>query len=428
MLKKENTQKYIFIITLVVMFGLPLIKLIGYAFNFLGLVDDPFKVNHVYILWFSIPLYLGTYIYGLSKKYFNFNYDDLIVIILAFLGFISTFLAKDIQISIFGEYHRNEGLLTLLSYYLIYLNIKNLSREVDKHKLIDIFIYIGLFQVLYGILQVYTNLPFIKDYPNMPYMAMGLCSNPNFYGSYMTILTLITISLYLLNNKTKYLVYSILFFIGLCLASSTGPMIGFILAFIFLLIYYFKILNIKKIIYMILILISSFFIIDYSINSISNKVHNVEIDKNYNIKEEVTEIITNNNNVSNEQFGNGRIALWKNLLPYAYEYWPFGVGIDNIKVIYPKDEWLRYDKAHNVYLQILITNGALALILYCLLSLIIFIKGFKIKDSFYISLFIAFIGYSIQAFANISVIEVTPYFFIILGLLSSYEESREVKE
>ena len=102
----------------------------------------------------------------------------------------------------------------------------------------------------------------------------------------------------------------------------------------------------------------------------------------------------------------------------------FGCGLDNLRVVYPQDKGLIYDKAHNIYYQMLITNGVFALITYCLLCLIIFIKGFKFKNSFYIAIFIAFIGYSIQAFGNISVIDVAPYFFIILGLL--YSKDNEI--
>ena len=40
----------------------------------------------------------------------------------------------------------------------------------------------------------------------------------------------------------------------------------------------------------------------------------------------------------------------------------------------------------------------------------------------------AFIGYSIQAFFNISVIDVAPYYFIIIGLIfSKYEENNNPK-
>ena len=41
----------------------------------------------------------------------------------------------------------------------------------------------------------------------------------------------------------------------------------------------------------------------------------------------------------------------------------------------------------------------------------------------------AFIGYSIQAFFNISVIDVAPYYYIILGLIfSEYKTSADNKQ
>ena len=88
---------------------------------------------------------------------------------------------------------------------------------------------------------------------------------------------------------------------------------------------------------------------------------------------------------------------------------------------------LHFDKAHNVYLQIAITNGVFALIIYLCLMAIIFFKGLKIKDKVYISLLMAFIGYCIQAFANISVVEVAPTFFVVCGLLlGKIEENNKV--
>ena len=99
------------------------------------------------------------------------------------------------------------------------------------------------------------------------------------------------------------------------------------------------------------------------------------------------------------------------------KYWAVGSGIDTFGVVYGVDNGLYYDKAHNVYLQIAITNGIFALSIYLILLLIIFIKGLKRKEALYISLLMAFTGYCIQAFANISVVEVAPTFFVISGLI-----------
>ena len=40
----------------------------------------------------------------------------------------------------------------------------------------------------------------------------------------------------------------------------------------------------------------------------------------------------------------------------------------------------------------------------------------------------AFIGYSVQAFLNISVIDVAPYYFIMIGLiLSEYNQQENIE-
>lgn len=414
MIKKNKFELIIYILLIVIMIGLPFIKLLSYILYLNGTIADSFLINEVYLLWGTIPLLFGTYLFGIITQRIKFNYIDTLIIILIFLGIISSIFAINKTLSILGESKRNEGLLSLLSYYLIFLNIKNIGNEKYKHNIIKIFIILGLFQVIYSILQVYTNFAYIKHYTRS-YMAMGLCGNPNFLGSYMVMLTLFTSTYYLLENK--YLFLTMLFFIGICLAQSTGPLLGFIIAFIFLIIYYFKKIKKKKLIIIILVFISLFYTVDYSTKYVQTGIFNNEVDSDYNINDEIKESLTTKK--TKERIANGRIELWLDLLPYSKNYWLTGTGLDSIRLIYPQNgRDLVYDKAHNIYLQTLLTNGLFALLTYLLLCLIIFIKGLKFKDTFYIGLYLSFIGYSIQGFANISVIDVAPYFFIILGLLS----------
>ena len=402
------------------MIGIPFFKLVSYVLFFNEIIENSYDFNHVYVLWISLPIFAILYIVSLIYK--KITYVDLILYVLIILAFISTLFAQDKFISMFGEVNRNEGLLTILNYYFVFLNIKNISNKNYKINMVKVFLILGIFQVIYSILQVYTNVDFIKHF-SKNYMAMGLCGNPNFFGSYMVLLVLISSSLYLLSNKTKFLILSLIYCLGLLLASSTGPFIGFILGFIFFIILFFKKIkkiNLIKILFMFVIV---FFANDYVLNLRYEKIK--EDNRRYNIKYEITDTV-NSIITKNEEYnyGSSRIKLWKNLIPIAREYYLFGAGLDNLKVVYPKNIGLIYDKAHNVYYQILITNGIFALASYCLLCLIIFIKGLKFKDNFYIALYIAFVGYSIQAFGNISVIDVAPYFFIILGLL--YSKDNEI--
>ena len=120
------------------------------------------------------------------------------------------------------------------------------------------------------------------------------------------------------------------------------------------------------------------------------------------------------------------------------EYPIFGVGYDNLGFAYPnkKTEVYYYitnneivkeeisggpyvDNAHNVYLHILVASGILGLIPLLILLLYTFIHALGSNNKLIIILLGGFVAYSIQAFTNISVIEVAPIYYIIIGLILS---------
>ena len=74
----------------------------------------------------------------------------------------------------------------------------------------------------------------------------------------------------------------------------------------------------------------------------------------------------------------------------------------------------------------MVTQGIFSLISYLALFAIVTKKG--IKHSFKqneVFLVLPIIGYLVQAFFNISVIEVAPIFYIALGLCSSVSTKKE---
>ena len=187
-------------------------------------------------------------------------------------------------------------------------------------------------------------------------------------------------------------------------------LLSFVLVIVFFAIYYRKRIKWDDCLKVLLLLISTYFFVGFSVSFAHNKFFNHKVETNYNIS-------SVSKDLKLSDFGNGRLKLWKDSLPLVKKYWAFGTGLDNFGKVYGVRNGRYYDKAHNVYLQIAITNGVPALIIYMVIMGFIFFKGLKIKSSLYISLFMAFIGYCIQAFANISVIEVAPTFYVICGLL-----------
>lgn len=406
---KINIDKCILITIMIVLIGLPTLKLISYNLFLTGIIRDCFSINHVYLLWFAIPFLSLFYILDIIINKKKIDYVDIIVYILIILAIISTIFAINRKISIYGAFKRNEGLLSIISYYLILLNVRNIKNEKYIKIIIKTFIILGIIQVLYGILQVYTNFNFIKHY-SKPYMASALSGNPNFFGGYMVMHTLIMFVLYLLEHKNKYLILSLVFFCGVCLASSTAPFLGLVITIIFFIIQYRKNIKLKELFRIILLFIIVYIFIDFTVKFVQEGRFKNNILDNYNITKELKKGVSSD-------FGNGRIELWKNSLPIMRKYYMTGTGLDNFGIVYGIRNGIFFDKAHNIYLQIAITNGLMALIFYLILCFIGFHKGLNIKNKLYISLFIAFLGYSVQGFANISVIDVAPTFFTIFGIV-----------
>lgn len=432
MVKNLNYDKIKLIALLFIMIALPSIKLLSYALFLSHIINDSFLINQVYVLWAMIPFLLILYIYGLYKKKYHITKIDIYLFILILTAFISTIFSLDIHKSIIGEYHRNEGLLSMLSYYLIFLNGKTITNQKDQNIILNTFFILGIIQVIYAIFQIYTDFSFIKRY-SISFLAMGLCGNPNFLGSYMVMLLLITTSLYVIDKRRKYLILSIIYFIGLILASSTGPFLTLIFSLIFLAIIYRHKISFKKLGLLILIFAILFPLINISSIYIQKKLFKVQVEAQYNIAREIVRTYkilfhikdNGNDNTSYKNLGNNRIEIWYNLLPSVKKYCLLGSGLDTIKDIYPQNNDYIVDKAHNVYLQILITNGLIPLTIYLLLCLELFLRGFKLKDSISISLYMGFIAYQLQAFLNISVIDVAPYYYLILSLLLANYTKKE---
>lgn len=412
MLKKLNIEKIIYVIILLVMVLIPLLKLSTYIPTIEEFYTNVFEIKRVYVLWGSIFLLLITYCYLILSKKEKIGYIDIILYVLIVLAFLSTNYAVDFLKAFFGEDYRYEGLLTILSYYLLVLNAKSIKQEKYKRNIIKLFISIGVFQSIYALLQSYTLLPFIRRHSSR-YMAMGLCGNPNFFGSYMVMQSLLVGYMYIYRAKKRYLLLYILFSITLYLAESTGPVLSALCALVFSIFVIPK--KWKKILLLIILMLLSFGFASKSLKYVQTKKFNTYIHEDWEIVEEISSLTEK----PKEQIGNGRLLLWKNSLPLVREYWLIGCGLDNFQNIYPNAGYVKYDKAHNVYLQISVTNGVPALILFLILLFLAFIKGIKCKNSFLFPMYMAFIGYSIQAFLNISVIDVAPYYYIILGLIFS---------
>ena len=163
------------------------------------------------------------------------------------------------------------------------------------------------------------------------------------------------------------------------------------------------------------------FVLVFSIYSTNHSTVKSDVNK---MIDQAKSVVVDNN--LNDDYGSGRMYIWKNAVEKLKDVPITGYGIDNFGHIFD-NKLIRsgrvITKAHNDYLQKALCEGIISSLGFILL--IIFFKGvFSKLSPIYYGLFLAFIGYSVQAFFNISFINVAPIYFIIIGLLISILTSK----
>ena len=421
-LLKIKFETYEKIITALSSVTVVLIIFLSYLIAKVGTVD---LVKYESIMSFVAILNIFIILIGIRNNYYKFRIVDLFVFLLIIFAIISTLFSVNIKTSLIGVSGRNEGLIMIITYYTLF--ILNSLIKNDKYKKIIIITFLAS-----SLLQLHEKM--------FSTHVIGLVGHYNFFGTFCLLVYSLSIGLFIFTKSKKgkyfYLAISSVFFpylIG-CVTGSVN--IGLVFVFIAIISYLIIVLILKllkktnnklksfSILLVKTVLVISVIILCFmKINS-----HTKDVVKEFNTsKEEVKEMASGN--VTNN-WGSQRGFIWKETLKIVPKYWFHGVGIDCL--IYAFDgsylitPWTNriVDKVHNEYLQLLVTEGIFSLITYLVFLFYIFFTSIrnifkyeKLDNSIYIGLFLAFIGYAIQAFANIRVTRVAPFFFILTGLL-----------
>lgn len=429
-----DNKKLLNIVTLMILIAVPFLKFFSMSLEHFGIINNYDNINPAIILYISLPVLVYIYISDIKKKRRKLDIFDFIVYGITFISIFSTLCSIDKNIAIFGKDFRHEGLLSVLSYLYLFLNWHVNGNVKEAKKYIKLIVIISVLNSIYSLFQMYTNLNFIvryKDHLNLT-MASGMIGNPNFFGSLIvTSLSILTYSFFIDNNSlTKKALLIILLFVSLINCQSTGPMLTYFIVLLFSIFYLFKYksFNKKRFIYIVLLLSFTFIFV----NRIN--IYN----SNFDISNRSDELSISGIKGTIKSGGNGRITIWKNSFNIFKKYPWLGVGYDNFHLTYPNEKTngitlsivsgeikksnnsvLIFDNAHNVYLHQLVSTGIFGLILFLTLYMLTFISALKYRDKLNFILLGGFIAYSIQGFANINVVQVTPIYYLIMGLILS---------
>ncbi|MDR7237417.1 O-antigen ligase family protein [Neobacillus drentensis] len=388
-------------------------------------------------MWYLDLFVLGTWIYLIIKRRHraiipekNNSAIEIFLIIFLLLIEVSTAFSKYTYTSVHGTIDRGEGLITFFSYISVFLFSYRLIDMKKLNNVISGMVIVSIFISIYGILQHYSFdfLPrnsAMRGYPG----TYTFFDNPNFFGSYLVLVLLLTITLYLTVNNNKlsslYFITVCLNFIALIFSNTRSGYVGVFCGVVFLSIFvvYKRKYLWKKWSLLLLTLGLLLLTID-----ITEKGHYFN-----RISSVVSESYSIVSNQTTGYEGSSRYFIWKESLPLVKEYFWTGSGPDTFEFIFPAtpDELQYYlgnpnikvDKAHNEYLQIAITLGTPALLAYLLFLFAVFrklhqaVKMVTGKEKIILfGLTSTIIGYLVQAFFNISTVPVAPLFWSILGI------------
>lgn len=364
----------------------------------------------------------------------NFKFDRYVGILGIYLSLIvlSAIYSKYPDNALFGIDGRCEGIITLACYFIIFYIFYKGFKYNEK---VFNFVTIALLCVsCFGIIEALFNTTAMR------YMAASNFGNPNMFSSLLTLFLPIYLIRYFLDKEDKdyYIYICSIIFAALVCTKTFGGYFTFAIYFTVLSIYFVCISKDKKeIVGKIFKILLVFFIVFLLLNMCNDFVYFEEIGVNALSVKQVS-------NGDIEQFGNNRIYIWKLCLKIVAKYPVFGVGPDSlgdyvIQNYLEKDEYLFgktvIDKAHNEYLHVAVTTGIPSALVYiCFLVMIVialvlkykkYVKNgeiLEVKTMMLVAVSASIASYLIQAFGNISVFDVAPLFWAMLGIGAKISE------
>lgn len=360
----------------------------------------------------------------IRHKELRFDKIDVVLFIFYVLGWISTFLAVNIKVAFIGDVARYDGIIMLTMYFIIYYCSKNFY--IYFKGILSALILMATLLCSIVILQSFKLLP-LGNHFVIPYNSAqpaATLMNSNIFGSYITLFLPIILCLYLLKGEKKYLVFSIIAFSATfcCMVRSAWIAFAFDALIVFIYLIYKKntLLWQRALILFIgfIISLSSIIIIKSITGSLPNKLNTI-----------VSETKSIANTEIKDSMGSGRILLWKMAVqgiidhpltgygPSNYLHGTVNEQKENVKKYYDSHHKIE-NKAHNEYLELAVTLGIPALIMYLIALFLILNVHLRniFKNKFSLIVILSIGGYLVQAIFSISVISVAPIFWFILGI------------
>lgn len=451
-MKNIYNEKLYTAIIIVSILAFPIFETIGILFKIDFFLQEEFLSLIGILCTFSIVMYIIFFYKKNTKK--KLVLSDIFLITSIIFCIISIIFSNSIKSSLTGMRNYSETPLQVLGYFGLFFVCSNISDIKNKKSILLSLLILGIIEAIVAFLQNFSlwPAPSLLDpkWHSTDHLAFGFTEHCNFFAPLAIIFTSLYAMKYIYSQTKKETFYSLIFSIICCLSILfTYTRIGWVgifsilfgILFLEISIYICnkdKVLlknHIKKYIILFICFIFCLVIVGILSGQLKNDI--------LNSKKELTQFYfdrSQNSDTYNSfnSFGTHRGKIWLAGLKALKKY-PFtGVGFDIYSFSFfvnPEFGISMQNKGHNEYIHILVTQGIfsginyLAFVFYC--CYFSFKKITRGTDEYSKSdttkfFLIAVFAYFVQALFNSSVTNVAVYKWILMGLLLTRSEQKNL--
>lgn len=426
-----------------------------YAALFLPLVIIPwlffpFSTSKVFLFQIIVEIIFAFYI-ALVLKNRNFLPQKSVLfyaISFYFLALLlSTIFGIDPYHSFFGNYERMWGFFQLLHFFLFFIIIAGVfkSRE-DWQKLIKVALISGTLSVAVGFFQFGGSFIFSNETSRIS----GVIGNPAFFASYLFSILFFSIPMFRGQTSKHWILAGIALF-SILATATRGAFVGLgaasvVLALLSLLFYRNRIAKIVKMtaaVYLIAVVVSVALLFSYG--SLFEKPERISQEQFYALERlDVPEQSESRFNFINRLTNfsiydvttQTRLITWRASLGALKDFSLFGIGPENFALAFNKyfdsgfysyeqgEVW--FDRAHNIYIDILVTNGWIGFLAYASMFAIAFylifslFKKGKLNFTHLLAFSLFFIAYLFQNVFLFDSFSIFLMLFVVFAYLNSF--------
>lgn len=404
--------------------------------------NDVFEINKMFVMKMFIIVIAAVWALGVirEKKLLlvrtGFDFP-----VLGYLAacFVTVIITNNRYLSVFGVYEDFEGIITMCFYAaLFYIAVNHIKKTGAVYKLMSAMLFATLIISVYGLLQNF-GWDFVMWNPDTysKERFFSTLGNPNFLAAYLveTIPAIFVMFFITRDIKRKVLILAVLLsaITVLFLTKSRAGAISFFVTLGIIVAY--AVYDSKKPDNRLFSGNKAWFAMFAVFLGLMCLIP--EVQKAFGMLWERSKGLFSLHGITLTP----RVYIWESALMMYRDYPVLGTGLDTFQVMFPYYRFPIYwqlewngtpEKTHNIFLQVLATQGIVGMSVYLLLFVAFFKKSFNlifgekdiVRRYLVFGIFMGVIAYIIQGLFNYTVVAYGSFFWVALGLVIALDASQ----